>query len=523
MTDTTNLSPQALRDRSVLVLGLGESGLAMARYLEMVGARVRVVDTRSEPPELATLRQACPDVAFSCEVLDAIDLDGLDLIAWSPGLSNETGGGLALQERAAAQNLPVISELDLFAAALHADNTVRAGHKQEPAQLLLVTGTNGKTTVTELAGLLAESAGRQVMVAGNIGPAMLHAWCEATNVNVDAGDSTETGVDADPGSNATSMPDLWVIEVSSFQLALAARPAADAAVILNISQDHLDWHRDMAAYVSAKHKVLADAAVAISCRDDQQTQAKSNGRLVSFGSDEPTRAGDLGIVHDGGMPWLAMATPAQLPVPGKRPDPDQEVLVKRLMPADALRIRGAHNHLNALAALALCLAVDVPMAAMLHALRDYKGQPHRCEMVGIVNDVEYYNDSKGTNVGATVAALNGLGKRCWLIAGGTGKDQDFSALVDAVRINANGVLLIGQDATQLEAALADAGVPLVHCESLADAVREASERARTGQAVLMSPACASFDMFDNYRHRGNVFNELVRELSLQAGCSTEVS
>jgi UDP-N-acetylmuramoylalanine--D-glutamate ligase len=499
---TEMLAPAALQNQSVLVLGLGESGVAMATYLDNVGARVRVVDTREQPPGLDELQRNCPAVDFACLPLANITTEGLDCIAWSPGISNELGDGKALYQRAGSAGLPVVGELDLFVAALAADNLARVERSESSAQLLAVTGTNGKTTVTELTGLLAQAAGRNARVAGNIGPSMLQAWCEA--------------------AEGESMPDLWVLELSSFQLALSAEIHADAAVILNISQDHLDWHNDMAGYIAAKHRIVSHAAIAIGSRDDDQTIGNPSGRSVCVGSDEPSRLGDLGIVHEGGMPWLAMAAPAELPVPGKRPDPNPAVIVKRLMPADALRIRGSHNHQNALAALALCLAVEVPMAAMLHALRDYKGQAHRCELVAIVDDVEYYNDSKGTNVGATVAALNGLGKRSWLIAGGIGKDQNFDDLVDAVRINTNGVLLFGQDADKLDVALQATGVPIVRCDSLAGALALVRERVRPGQAVLLSPACASFDQFDNYRHRGDVFRDLVQEFALEAGCSTEL-
>lgn len=502
MTDMNHMHPDSLRNQSVLVLGLGESGSAMVRYLSSVGARVRVIDTRQQPPALEALQQDCPGIEFACQSLGDIDLAGCSCLAWSPGISNETGDGHELYQRAVSAQIPVVGELDLFVGALAADNALRRERNEQPAQLVAVTGTNGKTTVTELTGLLAQAADRAATVAGNISPSMLQAWCDAV-----AGDK---------------MPDLWVLELSSFQLALAAEISVDAAVILNISQDHLDWHQDMSAYIAAKHKLVRQATTAIASRDDEHTVGKPVGRALTIGSDEPTRVGDLGIVHEGGMPWLAMAAPAELPVPGKRPDPNPAVIVKRLMPADALRIRGAHNHQNALAALALCLAVDVPMAAMLHALRDYKGQAHRCELVAIVDDVEYYNDSKGTNVGATVAALNGLGKRSWLIAGGIGKDQNFNDLADAVQINTNGVLLIGQDADSLEAALTQTGVPLVRCDSLAGALSQARQRVRAGQAVLLSPACSSFDMFDNYRHRGEVFRELVQEMAIEAGCSTEM-
>ncbi|MGB7303664.1 MAG: UDP-N-acetylmuramoyl-L-alanine--D-glutamate ligase [Burkholderiaceae bacterium] len=504
-TDTTlneSHNRLALAGQRALVLGLGESGLAMVRYLLEVGAVVRVVDTRDNPPGLATLQERYPDAEFECQALPDVNLDEADFIAWSPGLSNEIGDGKHFFDAASERHIPVLGELDLFADALRASNIERERNGQPAAKVIGITGTNGKTTVTELVGMLARGAGLKVGVAGNIGPAMLNAWCDVASDH--------------------DLPDIWVLELSSFQLALAQPMSVDAAAILNISQDHLDWHADMATYIAAKHRVVGKESVAVGLRGDDSTLVDGCRRQQTIGTDEPTRAGDMGIVHDGGMPWLAWAVPAELPIPGKKTKADVPVMVKRLMPADALLIRGQHNHLNALAALCLAESVGVPMAAMLHALRDYKGQAHRCELVAIVDDVEYYNDSKGTNVGATVAALNGLDKRCWLIAGGIGKDQDFSALADAALLNAAGVILIGRDRGLIRQALARTGLPIHDDQTMDEALIRARDLAQAGQAVLLSPACSSFDMFDNYQHRGDVFRALVQEWALVRGNSLEV-
>jgi UDP-N-acetylmuramoylalanine--D-glutamate ligase len=316
--------------------------------------------------------------------------------------------------------------------------------------------------------------------------------------------------------------------LSSFQLALSDSFAADAATILNLSEDHLDWHASMAAYTAAKHRIYACGTVAVLNRGDPATGIGRAPR-VTFGLDAPSGAGDFGLVGGGGgyggaLTWLAQAVPVDdgASAARRRREPAQ-VAIRRLMPADALRIRGAHNQLNALAALALCAAIGVPMARMLHALRDYAGEPHRCQLIAVIDDVEYYDDSKGTNVGATIAALEGLDRRCRLIAGGDGKGQDFSVLAPAVARHASGVWLIGRDAPALRAALAGTGVPLTDCADLPSAVRAAAQGARAGEAVLLSPACASLDMFRNYAQRAEVFCAAVQELGAARGISLEPS
>src|SRR5690606_18686369 len=256
--------------------------------------------------------------------------------------------------------------------------------------------------------------------AGNIGPSpmeALMAWLDAA-----------------------ALPALWVIELSSFQLALAQRFTVDAACILNIAEDHLDWHASFESYADAKHRIHAPGCVAVYNRHDPRTAPRREMPAVSFGHDAPARIGDLGIVEDGGMPWLAEAIAAD-DAPVRRRGATPEARVRRLMPADALLLRGAHNHQNALAALALCRAIGVPLAQMLHGLRLYRGEPHRCQLLGILEGVEYYDDSKGTNVAATVAAIEGIRRPCWLIAGGEGKGQDFDPLADPVRHGARGVVL----------------------------------------------------------------------------------
>lgn len=492
--------------RTALVLGLGVSGVAMARWLARQGAKLRVADTRSADGDgLAAwpaLRDSIAAIRYAQgPAFDDGWLDGVDLVAWSPGLSIETGASAAFHARAVERGVAVVGELELFAQALA--DLRESGYVP---QVVAVTGTNGKTTTTALAAHLCGEAGVDVVRAGNIRPPMLDALREA--------------LDAD------RLPAVWVLELSSFQLALAGSFSPDAAAIVNIGEDHLDWHASKDSYVAAKQRIFAHARVAVFDRGEARSAPRDPApdlRRVSFAADAPTAAGDFGIVQESGIDWLAHAQPEGDAVASRRRRAPIGFHVRRLMPADALRIRGAHNRLNALAALALCDAIGVPMAKLLHALRSYVGEPHRCQLVATIDGVEYYDDSKGTNVGATIAALRGLGKRCRLIAGGDGKGQDFSALVEPVRAQAASVYLIGADAPRLRQALEASGTPLVECESLEQAVRRASADAQAGEAVLLSPACASLDMFRDYEHRGRCFVQAVRALVPSARAGGELN
>ncbi|MYM21731.1 UDP-N-acetylmuramoyl-L-alanine--D-glutamate ligase [Duganella sp. FT135W] len=502
--------------KNALVLGLGESGLAMALWLARSGARVRVADTREAPDRLSALRDAVPSAEFVAGPFGASLLEGVDFVTVSPGLApNRELAEIA--PAAAAAGIEVWGEIELFAQALE---SLKASHSYQP-KIIAITGTNGKTTVTTLVGQLCERAGKTVRVAGNISPAALDVLREVLDKDV--------------------LPEVWVLELSSFQLQTTFTLEADAATVLNVTQDHLDWHGDMPSYAAAKHRIFAANTVRVLNRDDATTMrmASATGHNVTFGTDAPVLRDDLGLNNERGVLWLATAMPAEEEgEPKKRkkndpPPPPVECMVKNLMPADALQIRGVHNAANALAALALCRAIDLPLAPLLHCLREYRGQPHRVELVSAINEVEYYDDSKGTNVGATVAALNGLGKaftgesqRLVVILGGDGKGQDFAPLADPVARYARAALLIGRDAPQIRAALElaareqgavlayeleDCGTDLPH------AVKRASELAQAGDAVLLSPACASMDMFKNYAHRAQVFIDTVRDIALDAG------
>ena len=496
--------------RRVLVLGLGESGLAMARWCTRCGAQVTVADARENPPQLAQLRAGLPQLEFIAGPFGAALVEGraLDAVYRSPGLAPADVAPVVIA--ASARQISVGGELGLYSEALR---ELRARHGYASA-VLAITGTNGKTTVTSLTGLLVDCAGKSVAVAGNIGPTLLDTLGE----RLDAG----------------QLPEVWVLELSSFQLDGVQGFEPTAAAVLNVTQDHLDWHGSMQAYAQAKARIFGAAGLMILNRDDplvmdmlpppvrvklQKPQLRAH---VTFGGDMPQRPGDFGIEVVSGMAWLVRAHEADETARRGKVQ-EAELHVQRLMPADALRIRGRHNALNALAALALAQAAGCALAPMLYGLREYRGEPHRVEPVGMVQGVEYFDDSKGTNVGATVAALTGLGadRRLVLILGGDGKGQDFSPLAAPVARYARAAVLIGRDAPQIRAALEGCGVPLLDAATLPEAVQLASQRVHAGDAVLMSPACASLDMFDNYGHRARVFVAAVQALAEDAGQTLE--
>jgi len=501
---------QPLRVQQVLVLGLGAWGLAMARWCVRCGAQVAVADTREAPPQLALLRAELPQVRFVAGALDGALLESgtVTAVYRSPGLSPQAIAPVL--EAAGARGISIGGELDLYAQALQA---LRAAHGYAPA-VLAITGTNGKTTVTALTGKLVAHAGRTVAVAGNIGPTLLDTLAERID--------------------SAQLPDVWVLELSSFQLDGVRGFEPTAATVLNLTQDHLDWHGDMAAYAAAKARIFGAQALMVLNRDDARVMdmlppaapAPAKGKPqklqqrahLTFGAGMPQRPGDYGIELVNGMAWLVRAQEAD-ETARRSKGTDEELYIQRLMPADALRIRGRHNATNALAALALAQAAGCALSAMLYGLREYRGEPHRVEPVGIVNGVEFFDDSEGTNVGATVAALSGLGaeRRLVVILGGDGKGQDFSPLAAPLLRHARAAVLIGRDAPTIRAALQDRGLLLHNAATLPEAVRWAAERAHAGDAVLLSPACASLDMFRDYAHRAEVFVDTVRALAQDAG------
>jgi UDP-N-acetylmuramoylalanine--D-glutamate ligase len=485
----------------VLVLGLGESGLAMARWCARHGCRLRIADTREAPANLSQLEALKIKAEFVGGAFTPALLDGgIEIVAISPGLSPLAEDLKPLIEAAKERGIPVWGELELFAQALRA-----LGVNGYTPKVLAITGTNGKTTTTALTGLLGERAGKSVAVAGNISPAMLDKLLDAID--------------------NTALPDIWVLELSSFQLETAHSFAPDAAAVLNITQDHLDWHGGLDAYAAAKGRIFGARTVRVLNRDDARTMALAQGssNVVTFGLNEPARVGDYGLLRDNGIAWLAEGHDRDAtdePAPTRRRKQEAaapDVYAKRLMPADALRIRGLHNAANALAALALARAIGLPLAALLHGLREYRGEPHRVEVIAQIEGIDYVDDSKGTNVGATVAALDGLAQRVVLIAGGDGKGQDFSPLVAPVARWCRAVMLIGRDAQRIRETLAETGVELQDHATLEAATQAAAQLAGAGDAVLLSPACASLDMFRNYAHRADVFRREVEEIAAVRG------
>ncbi len=498
-----------LKDKLVLVLGLGESGLAMARWCLRRGARVRVADTRAEPPSLAGLRRETPDAEFVAGKFDKALLQGIDLLALSPGLS----GGLLVVLEARARGIPVVGEIELFAQGLR-DPGMRNASGQS-AKIIAITGTNGKTTTTALTAHLCRAAGRDAEAAGNISPAALDALMS----RIDSG----------------RLPEIWVLELSSFQLETTQTLNADAATVLNVTDDHLDRYIDIGEYASAKARIFgADktaSGVQVLNRNDARVRKMAlPGRwLISFGLDAPGMLEDFGLRERRGEFWLVQGD-------------------NFLLPLSQLPLAGLHNAANALAALALCHAIGLPLQKLVEGLRSFKGLPHRVEKIAEIAGVTYYDDSKGTNVGATVAALNGLGgqlvtqvrsahesrlpppgrevgregpalaegdksdRKIVLIAGGDGKGQDFSPLRNPVSRHARAVVLIGRDAPRIETALDACGVSLLPAHDMHEAVRVAAAAALPGDAVLLSPASASFDMYRDYVHRAEAFAAAVQSL-----------
>ena len=580
-----------LKDTTVLVLGLGESGLAMARWCAHFGASVRVWDSRagadSLPANAGKLAAHVPAAQWVRGALTDEAFVGVKLVLKSPGLSPLDERIAGPLDRAAASGVLVQGELGLFAQAL-AELQAERGYAPK---VLAITGTNGKTTTTAMTALLVERTGRRVVVAGNIGPTMLQTLMEALALEGVASPArtpsltpnplpegegardAETSTLADPlplplgegwgeGREAlptpiqlppqepkaptfTHLPEVWVLELSSFQLDGAQGFEPSAATVLNITQDHLDWHGSMVRYCAAKACIFGQHAVLVINRDDALVEqlvpapevvkgqkgrkaTTTEREVVRFGLGAPTHPGDFGLIEENGMAWLVRARELDETLQRGRGGKGnghrvaEELLIQRLMPADALRVRGRHNAANALAALALATAIGCPLAPMLHGLREYAGEPHRVQFIATLDGIDAFDDSKGTNVGATVAALNGLGTdkapgKLVVILGGDGKGQDFRPLAEPVRRHARAVALIGRDAGRVEQALADTGVPMQRHTDLVAATRWSFEHAHAGDAVLLSPACASLDMFRNYGHRAEVFVAEVRALVAARG------
>ena len=446
-------------DQFRIVVGLGKSGMSLVRFLARQGVPFAVVDTRPSPPELATLKAEYPQVEVRCGALDVDFLCRASELYVSPGLPLATA---ALQE-AAARGVKLSGDIDLF---------VR--HAQAP--IVAITGSNAKSTVTTLVGEMAAAAGKKVAVGGNLGTPALDLLADDV--------------------------ELYVLELSSFQLESTERLNAEVATCLNVSDDHMDRYSGLQTYHLAKHRVFRGARQVVINRQDPLSRPLIADQVPcwSFGLDKPDFK-SFGILEEGGEKFLAFQ-------------------FSRLMPVRELKIRGAHNQANALAALALGHAVGLPLAPMLDTLRGFTGLAHRCQWVGERAGVTFYDDSKATNVGAALAAIDGLGAeiagKLLLIAGGDGKGADFGPLRASVAKYCRAVVLLGRDAELIAEALrgedGEAVVPLLRVKNLDEAVQRCVELAEAGDAVLLSPACASLDMFKNFEERGRLFAQAVKEL-----------
>lgn len=441
-----------------LVAGLGITGHSIARYLRRRNKTFVAFDTRLQPAGLAEFNAEFPGVdVFLGEIPDAL-YNQLAGIISSPGVALDEPS----MKKAIANGIPVIGDIECLA-------------REIKVPVIAITGTNGKSTVTTLVGEMARAAGYTVAVAGNIGAPVL--------------DMLDDGIDHD----------LWVLELSSFQLDLTYSLTPAAATILNVTPDHLDRHHNIDAYIKAKQRVYHDASTLLYNRDDMQTLPNTSplarGTVISYGLDEPS-AGNWGLITTDGVNYLAHGQ-------------------EKLLSVDALRIKGRHNWQNALAACALSQSVGITHNHMVEVLQSFAGLPHRSQWVRTVDGVDWINDSKGTNIGATMSAISGIGGsiqgKIVLIAGGQGKGADFTELRTPMAEYVRAVVLIGEDADKLEKALADV-VHIIRAPSLDVAVIEAKSQARAGDVVLLSPACASWDMFKNYGHRGDTFVAAVDNL-----------
>jgi len=442
-------------DHFRIVVGLGKSGMSLVRFLARQGVSFAVADTRENPPELATLRRDYPQVEVRCGELDVEFLCRADELYVSPGLALATP---ALQA-AAARGVKLSGDIDLFA-------------RNAKAPIVAISGSNAKSTVTTLVGEMAVAAGKRVAVGGNLGMPALDLLSDDV--------------------------ELYVMELSSFQLETTHQLGAEVATVLNVSEDHMDRYSGLPAYHLAKHRIFRGARQVVVNRQDALTRPLMSDGLPcwTFGLGAPDFKA-FGLREENGEKYLAFE-------------------FQNLMPVRELKVRGAHNQANALAALALGHAVGLPFDAMLSSLRTFTGLEHRCQWVRELDGVSYYNDSKATNVGAALAAIDGLGMdmdgKLVLIAGGDGNGADFSGLRDSVTRYCRAVVLIGRDADLIADALGDA-VPQVRAASLDEAIAQCRALAQPGDAVLLSPACASFDMFKNYEERGQLFARAVGALA----------
>jgi len=453
--------------KKILILGMGNTGLSVAKWLSRTGAILSAADTRPAPPNLALFQQIMSAENIFCGPFQAGMFLQIDLMVISPGVALSE----PLIAAAVQRNVPVVGDIELFALALQE-------YDLGQAKIIAITGSNGKSTVTTMVGMMAESAGWDVEVVGNIGRTVLDALMQRIDSNC--------------------WPQLWVLELSSFQLETTRNLQADAAVVLNLSEDHLDRYTNMSAYIAAKSVIFSSnncKGIQVLNRDDPLVWAmmQVDRKQSSFGLGEPATDEEFGLLADGSDLWLAQGNTC-------------------LMKTSELAVAGLHNAANALAALALCRTIALPFEPLLSALRAFKGLPHRMQKVAYINEITFFNDSKSTNVGSAIAALNGLPTKAVLIAGGDGKGQDFLPLKRPVREHTRSVILLGRDAESIANAIHDCGIPVHRVTTMQQAVQLSFLLSEPGDCVLLSPACASLDMFNNYAHRAEVFINAVKAI-----------
>ena len=474
--------------RRALVAGLGASGRASADYLLRRGWQVSACDSRDKVPGLEGFLSAHPELAVALGGIPQSLPQGIDLVVMSPGISPWFGPAAALCAAARSAGVPVAGEIELFAGELA---HLRAASGYSP-KVIGITGTNGKTTTTSLTAKIGEAAGLKTIAAGNIGPNAVTELLKA--------------------EDAGSLPDLWVLELSSFQLDTTHTLRCDAAALLNITEDHINWHGSMEAYAAAKARIFAPDTVRVGNREDQlalewtKKGLRNPSLLRTFGASKPAQPGEFGLemaAHASQGLWLSSMDEMEV-----------EILY---LPESELLIRGRHNAMNALAALALTGAVGVSQQAAIGTLRTYKGEPHRVELVRTVKGRDFIDDSKGTNVGA-VAGLAAQGRRILILLGGDGKGQDFAPLADVLKGRAVRAALIGKDADEIGRATEAAGVPSEKFPTLEDAVDWLWKESSEGDIILLSPACASWDMFRDYAERSEHFKNAAARIAEREEC-----
>jgi UDP-N-acetylmuramoylalanine--D-glutamate ligase len=449
--------------KNILVVGLGKTGLSAMHWLNKQGIHFYMADSRTNPPGIDQLLETMPELKiYTGPFVEEIFL-AADMIVLSPGVSLQE----PVIKSALSKGIDVVGDIELFAR-----------YRPHFSKVVAITGSNGKSTVTTLVGEICKNAGLNTVVAGNIGLPVL--------------DTLET-----------QFPDVYVLELSSFQLETTYSLKVDVATVLNISEDHMDRYDSVEAYAKAKARIYQNATMAVVNRDDPLSKELTTAEQISFGLNPAPNYSDYGLEELNGL-WL---------MSGKR----------KLIPVSDLKIAGHHNIANVLAAMALASSIGIDRNTIIRTIRQFTGLPHRVEWVANIHEVDYYDDSKGTNVGATCAAIKGMSKNgkpqnVVLIAGGDGKGQDFSPLIDAVKENARAVVLFGRDAHLIEDVLFATDVPLYDAVGLQEAVVIAQKLAKPGDAILLSPACASFDMFRDYVQRAEVFVDAVKALEVESTC-----